>query len=102
MKFIVIHTEARKELDAAIAYYEAQKIGLGLDLLSEVEKVILKIQQNPNLGTPHKIAGIRRYTIQRFPYIIFYTELEAVIWVIAIAHSKRKPNYWKQRNLETE
>ncbi|WP_414515762.1 hypothetical protein [Nostoc sp. PCC 9305] len=52
MKFIVIHTEARKELDDAIAYYEAQKVGLGLDLLFEVEKVILKIQQNPNLGTP--------------------------------------------------
>ncbi len=63
MKFVVIHTEARKELDAAIAYYEAQKVGLGLDLLSEVEKTILKIQQNPNLGTPHKIEEIRRYTI---------------------------------------
>ncbi|MEH2038073.1 type II toxin-antitoxin system RelE/ParE family toxin [Nostoc sp.] len=91
---------ASKELDAAIAYYEAQKVGLGLDLLSEVEKVILKIQQNPNLGTPHKIEGIRRYAIQRFPYLIFYTVLEEVIWVIAIAHSKRKPNYWKQRNIE--
>ncbi|MGF1676284.1 MAG: type II toxin-antitoxin system RelE/ParE family toxin [Rivularia sp. (in: cyanobacteria)] len=101
MKFIVIHTEARKELDAAIAYYEAQKVGLGLDLLSEVEKVILKIQQNPNLGTPHKIKEIRRYVIQRFPYQIFYTELEEVIWIIAIAHSKRKPNYWKLRNLES-
>ncbi len=102
MKFVVIHTEARKELDAAIAYYEAQKVGLGLDLLSEVEKTLLKIQQNPNLGTPHKIEEIRRYTIQRFPYLIFYTELEEVIWVIAIAHSKRKPNYWKQRNIEIE
>ncbi|MEM6753294.1 MAG: type II toxin-antitoxin system RelE/ParE family toxin [Cyanobacteria bacterium P01_C01_bin.38] len=101
MKFIVIHTEARKELDAAIAYYQAQQVGLGLDLLSEVEKVVLKIQQNPNLGTPHQIEGIRRYTIQRFPYLIFYTELEEVIWVIAIAHSKRKPNYWKQRNIES-
>ncbi|MEH2105064.1 type II toxin-antitoxin system RelE/ParE family toxin [Nostoc sp.] len=89
-----------KELDAAIAYYEAQKVGLGLDLLSEVEKVILKIQQNPNLGTPHKIGGIRRYAIQHFPYLIFYTVLEEVIWIIAIAHSKRKPNYWKQRNIE--
>jgi toxin ParE1/3/4 len=100
VKFIVIHTEARKELDAAIAYYEAQKVGLGLDLLSEVEKTILKIQQNPNLGTPHRIEGIRRYAIQRFPYLIFYTELEEVIWVMAIAHGKRKPNYWKQRNME--
>ena len=84
---------ASKELDAAISYYEAQKVGLGLDLLSEVEKVILKIQQNPNLGTPYRIEGIRRYIIHRFPYLIFYTELEEVIWVIAIAHSKRKPNY---------
>ncbi|WP_339378699.1 hypothetical protein [Calothrix sp. NIES-2100] len=39
--------------------------------------------------------------MQRFPYLIFYTELEEVIWVIAIAHSKRKPNYWKQRNIES-
>lgn len=100
MKFIIIHTEARKELDYAIAYYEAQKVGLGLDLLSEVEKVLLKIQENPNLGTLHKIEGICRYTIQRFPYLIFYTELDDVIWVIAIAHGRRKPNYWKQRNIE--
>ncbi|RCJ18366.1 plasmid stabilization system protein [Nostoc sp. ATCC 43529] len=102
MKFIVIHTEARKDLDAAIAYYEAQKVGLGLDLLSEVEKAVMRIQQNPNLGTPYKIQGIRRYTIQSFPYLIFYTELEEVIWVIAIAHGKHKPNYWKQRNIEIE
>jgi toxin ParE1/3/4 len=101
VKFIVIHTEARKELDAAIAYYEAQKVGLGLDLLSEVENVLLKIQLHPNLGNPHKIEGIRRYVIQRFPYQIFYTELEEVIWIIAIAHSKRKPNYWKPRNIES-
>ncbi|MEH1826487.1 MAG: type II toxin-antitoxin system RelE/ParE family toxin [Nostoc sp.] len=83
MKFIVIHTEARNELDAAIAYYETQKLGLGLNLLSEIEKVILKIQQNPHLETPHKIEEIRRYTIQSFPYLIYYTELEEVIWIIA-------------------
>ena len=100
MKFIVIHTEARKELDAAIAYYEEQKSGLGLDFLSEVEKVLGNIQQNPNLGTPYKIEGVRRYAIKRFPYLIFYVELEEVIWVIAIAHGKRKPDYWKKRNME--
>lgn len=62
MKFIIIHTEARKELDAAIADYETQKVGLGIDLLSEAEKALLKIQQNPNLGTPYKIEGVRRYS----------------------------------------
>ncbi len=100
MKFISIHIEARAELDAAIAYYETQQVGLGLDLLSEVEKSLLKIQDNPNLGALHHIQGIRRYPIQRFPYVIFYTELEEEILVMAIAHSRRKPNYWKNRNRE--
>ncbi|MBD2775095.1 type II toxin-antitoxin system RelE/ParE family toxin [Iningainema tapete] len=100
MKYIVIHTEARKELDGAIAYYEAQNIGLGLDLLTEVEEALRKIQLNPNVGTPYKIEGVRRYVIQRFPYVIFYAELEELIWIIAIAHGKRKPDYWKRRQTE--
>ncbi|MBA3923957.1 MAG: hypothetical protein H0X31_20590 [Nostocaceae cyanobacterium] len=53
MKFIVIHTKARIELDSGIAYYEGKKVGLGLNLLSEVETAIGKIQQNPNLGTSY-------------------------------------------------
>ena len=100
MKPIIIHTEAIREFDSGIAYYEDQKIGLGLDLLSQVEKALEKIQQNPNLGTQHTITGVRRYVIQGFPYLIFYVELEEFIWVIAIAHGKRRPNYWKKRQLE--
>ena len=80
---------------------EEQKVGLGIDLLSEVENILRNIQQNPNLGTAYKIEGIRRYTIKRFPYLIFYTELEEVIWIIAIAHGKRKPDYWQERKIET-
>jgi toxin ParE1/3/4 len=100
VKFIVIHTEARKELDVAVAYYEAQQLGLGLDFLTTVESALKTIQQNPNLGTAYKMEGIRRYSIKRFPYLIFYTELEEVIWIIAIVHGKRKPDYWKKRQLE--
>ncbi len=101
MKFIVIHTEARIELDNAIAYYERQNVGLGVDLLLSVEKALKAVQQNPNLGSPHtKIEGVRRYAIQRFPYVIIYVELEEIIGVLAIAHRKRKPDYWKRRQFE--
>lgn len=100
MKPVIIHTEAIREFDNAIAYYEAQKVGLGLDLLSEVEQVLGNIQQNPNLGTQHTIAQVRRYVLQRFPYLVFYVEFEEFIWIIAIAHGRRKPDYWKKRELE--
>jgi toxin ParE1/3/4 len=100
VKRVIIHTEAIREFDSAIAYYEAQKVGLGLDLLSEVEQTLGNIQQNPNLGTQHTIAGVRRYVLQRFPYLVFYVEFEEFIWIMAIAHGKRKPDYWKKRELE--
>jgi toxin ParE1/3/4 len=100
MKNFIFHSEAKRELDNAIGYYEKQKIGLGLDLLSEIEQVLTKIKINPNLGKPYPIKGLRCCVIRRFPYIIFYTELEDFIWIVAIAHGKRKPNYWQNRNLE--
>ncbi len=100
MKSIVIHSEAKRELDKAMEYYEKQKRGLGLDLLSEIEQVLEKIKINPNLGKSYTIKSLRYCVIRRFPYLIFYTELEAFIWVVAIAHGKRRPNYWQKRNLE--
>lgn len=100
MKPVIIHSEAIEELDSAVSYYEDQTVGLGLDFLAEVEQVLSKIQQNPNLGAVYKVAGLRRYVIQRFPFLVFYAELEEFIWVVAIAHGKHRPDYWKKRQIE--
>ncbi|MCC5606276.1 hypothetical protein LC612_05605 [Nostoc sp. CHAB 5834] len=51
-------------------YYEGQKAGLGLDLLSEVEQAIGKIQQNPSIGALYKIAELRRYVMESVDQII--------------------------------
>lgn len=100
MKPVIIHREAIEELDHAISYYEEQKVGLGIDFLVEVEQALEKIQHNPNLGAPYKVKRLRRYVIQQFPFLIFYAKLEEFIWVVAIAHGKRKPDYWKNRQVE--
>lgn len=100
MKPVIIHSEAIAELDGAISYYDDQNVGLGLDFLAEVEHAINNIQQNPKLGAVYDVPGLRRYVMQRFPFLIFYAELEAVIWIVAIAHGKRRPNYWRQRRIE--
>ena len=52
MKPVVIHSQARAELDEAMAFYEQQKARLGLDLQGEVERAIGTIQENPGLGAP--------------------------------------------------
>lgn len=50
MKPVIVHSQARAELDEAIAFYEHQKAGLGLDLQTAIERAIGRIQQNPQLG----------------------------------------------------
>ena len=95
----IIHDEAQAEFDAGIAYYEDQETGLGLRFHLEVQKAIEIIQRHPGIGSPYKSTHLRRYVLGSFPYIIFYLELDAVLWIIAIAHSKRKPDYWKKREV---
>ena len=100
MKPIVIHSKARAELDRAIGRYERQKQGLGLDLETEVEKAAAKIQENPAFGSPYQDNDFRYILVHRFPYVIYYAELPEFIWVVAIAHGSRKPDYWKRRKVE--
>jgi toxin ParE1/3/4 len=100
MKPAVLHPAARDDLDGAIAYYEGQREGLGIDLQREVEAGLYRIRQHPEgyplIGT----TGVRRHEIRRFPYSIFYAELEDWIWVAAVAHHKRRPRYWVRRKPE--
>jgi toxin ParE1/3/4 len=52
VKPLLIHSEARAELEEAVAYYERQRQGLGLELEAEVSQAFRKIQENPGLGAP--------------------------------------------------
>jgi toxin ParE1/3/4 len=44
VKPVIIHSHARAETDEAMAFYEQQKAGLGLDLQTAVERAIGRIQ----------------------------------------------------------
>jgi len=49
MKPLIVHEDAEAELWSAVAYYEDEAPGLGLDFLSEVEHVFGCIQDSPEL-----------------------------------------------------
>jgi toxin ParE1/3/4 len=100
MKPVIFHPEAEAELRAAILYYENQRSGLGADFQAEVEEGVRKIQQTPQAFSLHNDQGLRKFLVRRFPYSIFYLELDDSIWIAAVAHQKRKPGYWASRTPE--
>jgi plasmid stabilization system protein ParE len=46
---------------------------------------------------PKYLHGTRRFVLHRFPFAVIYLDDPDRVTIIAVAHSKRKPGYWKHR-----
>lgn len=96
MKPIIFLPEAEEEMNEAARYYDSQASGLGTDYLSEVERAVETIAESPM--TWPKIEGdLRRRLVRRFPFgILYFIEIEEIV-IVAVAHLRRRPGYWKKR-----
>lgn len=88
---------AREEFAAAVRWYEEQRPGLGGEFFDAVGHATSLIQTQPEIGTPSKDHRTRRVLVQRFPYQVVYRLTADEIIIVAIAHLKRRPGYWRKR-----
>ena len=98
MKQLIIDSEALAEFDEAVDYYEAQAEGSGQDLSAEIGRAFERRAHEPAaLSLYHHRTRVHKCLVTRFPYVIFFLELPDSIWVAAVAHSSRRPGYWRRR-----
>jgi len=95
---IIFDELAQLELDEASEYYELQVPGLGERFRKEVKRAIYRIHEYYD-AWPKETGDVRRYLLHKFPYKILYSLEREYIYIIAIAHSHRRPNYWIERIL---
>ena len=88
--------EAEEEMNEAARFYERRKKGLGVEFLSEVERTIASILAHPQSGQTIS-PSIRRRIVHRFPFGVLYAVHSDKIVIVAVAHLKRRPGYWKDR-----
>jgi hypothetical protein len=55
------------------------------------------LTHNPELGAIWR-GTARRFPLRRFPYNLVYQIKPDELRVIALAHQRRRPSYWKNRN----
>ena len=96
MKPVVFLPDAEHEMIEAAVYYESQSSGLGSDYLSEVERAIQAIAKSP-MTWPIVGGELRRRLMKRFPFGMLYRIDPEEIVIIAVAHLRRKPGYWRKR-----
>ena len=95
-KLFRFHPEAKQEFRGSIRWYREQSPPAAVDFRLQVAAVIREILEAPNRW-PKYLYGTRRVVLPRFPFSIVYLDEPSVVIVVAVAHSKRKPGYWKRR-----
>jgi toxin ParE1/3/4 len=88
--------EAREEFLAAVEYYDTVAPGLGEEFTADVETAVSRIRSFPRHGSP-SAGDARRILLTRFPFDIVYLEEGERVLVVAVAHQRRLPFYWRER-----
>jgi toxin ParE1/3/4 len=103
IKSVRLDSEAQEEIDAAVTWYDAesQRMQLGDELLEELNRAIRRVGVRPSsFGFASGVAaryGVRRCSLERFPYALVFVELTDEIRILAVAHHRRRPGYWRGR-----
>jgi toxin ParE1/3/4 len=94
---VEFHGEAAAEYDSAFDWYLERSAEAAFKFDAEVDRALTQILQ-----TPHRWAAgpykTRKYLLRQFPFTLIYRERAfGDIQVVAVAHTSRRPGYWKPR-----
>ena len=87
---------ASEEFLDAVRYYESEAPGLGAEFVAALLEAEQLTADNPRIGSLY-LGGTRRVLLKRFPFNFVYLEESDAIVVVALAHHRRRPGYWRDR-----
>lgn len=93
---VVFRPIARSEYDEAVAWYENERSGLGLEFKDAVDEVLARIAAMPLIFRAVR-GPVRRAVMKRFPYTIHFLNEESRIVVLAVYHAARDPRELPRR-----
>jgi plasmid stabilization system protein ParE len=96
VKPTIFHPQADDEFAEAVARYAEIAPGLGDRFYDTIGRLVAEIETAPQLHRPWR-HGTRRHFTREFPYALIYLERPDRIMVLAVAHFKRRPDYWRER-----
>lgn len=89
--------EAAAELLADVHYYDTHHPGRGGRFAEAVDQTLHRITESPDSFPLLFEPDIRSAKVDEFPYRIVYVVVDRDIDVLAVAHAKRRPAYWRRR-----
>ena len=85
---------AREELDSAASYLHDRVAGLGSEFLDDAERTGELLCQFSQIGR-RLDSTHREIPLQRFSYNLIYRVRDDEVIIVAVAHKRRRPDYWR-------
>ena len=91
------HRLAAEEMRKAHAWYAARDLGVADQFQQAVDDAVTRICNDPD-AQPVALKQFRWARVRRFPYrLVFERTDENRVLIIAVAHTSRRPQYWRRR-----
>jgi len=87
---------ARRDFDESFDWYLERSPQAAVRFANAVDAALVHVA-----GDPTRFAAIdtihRECPVRKFPFRIVYRLVENRVLVVAVAHAKRRPGYWRDR-----
>jgi plasmid stabilization system protein ParE len=93
---VEFHPLAADEAQAAERWYREQNETASGRFQRELDRAIERISEQPGAGSPY-LSNTRRMFLRRFPFFVVYRVRGDDLEIVAVAHARRRPGYWRAR-----
>ena len=93
---VEFHPLAADEAQAAQRWYRERNETASGRFQRELDRAIERIAERSETGSPY-LTNTRRVLLRRFPFFIVYRVRGGVLEIVAVAHARRRPGYWRAR-----
>jgi plasmid stabilization system protein ParE len=100
---IRLHDAARREaVNAARWYARYAGMSLAREFFSAVDSTLASIGEHPEArplahDAPPSVEARQAALHRRFPYRVVFVARTTDVYVLAVAHKRRRPGYWTRR-----
>ena len=99
------HPAARAEFNADIDWYDEREFGVGDRFEGDVLGAVEECADTPRAWAVwpgwDRDPVVRSKGVSGFPYRVVYVVDDDILRIVAVAHAKRRPGYWRERVTST-
>ena len=93
---VILHHEAEAEIFGALDWYAARSALAARAFVQELTSMVVLASRAPEIW-PRTLGDVRRIVFPRFPFDLVFRLKGDLIEIVALAHHRRRPRYWRNR-----